>query len=56
MASPIYIWLNDESGNLIKGSSTVEGRENSIEAIDLQHEIFMPTDKNGKNVTGSQLR
>jgi type VI secretion system secreted protein Hcp len=55
MASPIYIWLNDESGNPVKGSSTVQGRENSIEAIDLQHEIFMPTDKNTGGLTGVRI-
>lgn len=55
MASPIYIWLKDDEGNDIKGASKVEGREGSVEAIDLQHEIYMPTDKNTGGLTGVRV-
>ena len=55
MASPIYVWLTDDSGNSILGSSQVQGRENSIEVVDLQHEIFMPTDKNTGGLTGVRI-
>lgn len=33
MAIPVYAWLYDDAGNLIKGSADVSGRENSIEVI-----------------------
>ena len=55
MASPIYIWLKDDSGNAIKGASIVEGREGSIEAIDLNHEVHMPTDRNTGGLTGVRV-
>ena len=55
MASPVYIWLTDDEGNNIKGASKVEGREGSIEAIDLQHEVYMPTDQNTGGLTGVRI-
>ena len=55
MASPIYIWLKDDGGNTIKGGSKVQGRENTVEAIDVQHEVFMPTDKNTGGLTGVRI-
>lgn len=55
MASPIYIWLNDDAGNSIKGGATVQGREHSIEAIAVHHEVFMPTDKNTGGLTGVRI-
>ena len=55
MASPIYIWLQDDVGNDIKGSSIVQGREHTIEAIAVNHEVFMPTDKNTGGLTGVRI-
>jgi len=53
MAMPVYLWLYDDAGNLIKGAVNVAGREHSIEVIALRHMVEIPTeDHTGKN-TGS---
>lgn len=31
MATPVYLWLKDDSGSLVKGSVDVKGREGAIE-------------------------
>lgn len=48
MAIPVYLWLYDDAGNLIKGSVDVVNREHSIEILGLNHAVFLPTD----NLTG----
>lgn len=55
MASPIYIWLKDDNGTPIKGGSNVQGREHTVEAVDVQHDVFMPTDKNTGGLTGVRI-
>lgn len=49
MAIPAYMWLKDDGGSDIKGSSTVYGREGSIEVIGFSHGLNLPVDGlNGK--------
>lgn len=39
MVIPVYLWLKDDAGNLVKGSVDVRGREGSIEIIELLHGV-----------------
>ena len=55
MAIPVYLWLYDDVGNLIKGSVDVYGREHSIEIIALRHMIELPTDNNTGKTTGTRV-
>lgn len=49
MAIPVYLWLTDDAGNQVKGSVDVHGREDSIEILELMHNVELPTDdKTGK--------
>ncbi|MDI3441853.1 type VI secretion system tube protein TssD [Erwinia sp. V90_4] len=52
MAIPVYMFIHDDSGNLIKGSVDIYGRENSIEVLGLHHEVHLPTDDlSGKTIS-----
>lgn len=44
MAIPVYLWLTDEAGNQVRGSVDVQGREGSIEIVELMHNVELPTD------------
>ncbi|WP_312416652.1 type VI secretion system tube protein TssD [Pseudescherichia sp.] len=44
MAIPVYLWLKDDGGNLVKGSVDVNGREGSIEIMELMHTVDLPVD------------
>ncbi|WKZ93645.1 type VI secretion system tube protein TssD [Chimaeribacter arupi] len=44
MAIPVYLWLKDDGGADIHGLVDVRGRENSIEVLDIEHCIELPTD------------
>ncbi len=44
MAIPVYAWLYDDAGNLIKGSADVSGRENSIEVLSVMSLTEVPVD------------
>ncbi len=55
MAIPIYLWLYDNSGNQIKGSVNVLGRNHSIEVVALRHMIELPTDRHTGNITGTRI-
>lgn len=46
MAVPVHLWLKDDAGNLIMGSSDVEHREGSIELRGLTHNLSIPVDGN----------
>lgn len=48
MAIPVYLWLKDDGGSLVKGSVDVRGREGSIEIVEFMHSVDLPTD----NLTG----
>jgi hypothetical protein len=39
MAIPVYLWLTDDAGNMVKGSVEVKGREGSIEVVELMHAV-----------------
>lgn len=52
MAIPVYLWLKDDGGNLVKGSVDVKGREGSIEIQELMHTVDLPIDdRTGKIVS-----
>ncbi|QUG75651.1 type VI secretion system tube protein Hcp [Erwinia sp. E602] len=44
MAIPVYLFLTDDAGNVVKGGVDIRGRENSIEVLGLHHGVFLPTD------------
>jgi type VI secretion system secreted protein Hcp len=54
MAMPAYMWLKDESGNEIKGSVDVAGREGSVEVLEFHHEVRIPTDRDTGKLTGTR--
>lgn len=54
MAIPVYLWLYEEEGKLLKGSVDVTGREGSIELTGMQHDLFIPTDDATGKATGTR--
>jgi type VI secretion system secreted protein Hcp len=54
MAIPAYLWLTDDQGNKIDGSVKVSGREGSIELIEYSHMIYIPTDNDTGELTGTR--
>lgn len=57
MAVPLHLWLKDDSGADIRGSSGVLGREGSIEVLSLTHGIHAPTcSSTGKLMGGRSHR
>ncbi|CAG4893372.1 MULTISPECIES: type VI secretion system tube protein TssD [Paraburkholderia] len=54
MAVPLHLWLKDEGGADIRGSSSVAGREGSIEVLSLTHGIHTPTDGNTGKLMGTR--
>ncbi len=54
MAVPVHLWLKDDAGNLIKGSSDVEHREGSIELRGLTHNLSIPVDGTTGRLTGTR--
>lgn len=55
MANPIHLWLQDDGGADIKGSSTVDKRVGSIEVISQDHSLHIPTDDNTGKLTGTRV-
>lgn len=55
MAIPSHLWLRDDGGALIKGSSDVMNREQSIEIINFGHGLYLPTDGNTGKITGTRI-
>ena len=55
MAIPAYMWLKDDGGADIKGSVTVQGRENSVEVVEFDHAVRIPTDGNTGKLTGTRV-
>ena len=51
MAIPAYMWLKDDGGSAIKGSVDVNGREDSVEIVEFQHNVRIPTDANTGKLT-----
>ncbi|GFZ86368.1 Hcp family type VI secretion system effector [Dyella caseinilytica] len=55
MAIPAYLWLKDDGGADIKGSSTVVGRVGSIEVIGFSHGLNLPVNGSDGKITGTRL-
>jgi len=54
MPTPAYMWLKDNSGSAINGSVDVAGRENSVEVVEFEHEVRIPTDADTGKLTGTR--
>jgi len=54
MAIPGYMWIKDDQGNDIKGPVKVKGRENSIEVLNFNHEVRIPTDPDTGALTSTR--
>jgi type VI secretion system secreted protein Hcp len=52
MAIPAYMWFKDDGSSGIKGSSTVQGREGSVEIIGFIHGLNLPVDGHSGKITG----
>lgn len=55
MAIPVYLWLTDDAGNLVKGSVDIDGREGSIEIVELMHSVDLPTDNKTGRITAKRV-
>lgn len=55
MAIPAYMWLKDDGGSAIKGSVDVNGREDSVEIVEFEHNVRIPTDANTGKLTGTRV-
>lgn len=54
MPIPAYMWIKDDTGAEVQGSSTVGGREGSIEVLAFDHEVRIPTDPDTGALTGTR--
>ncbi|MFP4014143.1 MAG: Hcp family type VI secretion system effector [Chitinispirillaceae bacterium] len=54
MPIPAYMWMKDDSGNLVEGSVDVAGREKSVEIYEFEHEVRIPTDPDTGKLTGTR--
>lgn len=54
MGIPAYMWLKDDGGADIRGSSTVQGREGSVEIIGFSHGVNLPVDSVNGKITGTR--
>ncbi|WP_312583570.1 Hcp family type VI secretion system effector [Atlantibacter sp.] len=55
MSHPAYLWLTDENGSPMIGSSLVAGRIGAIEIKSLTHNINIPADSNTGRLTGTRV-
>lgn len=55
MAMPVYLWLTNDAGNLVKGSVDINGREGSIEIVEFMHAIELPTDDRTGKITSKRI-
>lgn len=55
MPIPAHLFLKDDGGALIKGSSDVRDREGSIEVISFSHGLHIPVDGNTGKQTGTRV-
>lgn len=55
MSNPAYLWLTDENGSPMVGSSLVFGREGAIELKSLTHNVNIPVDGNTGRLTGTRI-
>jgi type VI secretion system secreted protein Hcp len=54
MPIPAYMWIKNETGADVKGSVDVAGREGSIEVVEFNHEVRIPTDPDTGRLTGTR--
>lgn len=55
MSNPVYLWLTDENGSPMVGSSLILGREGAIELNSFTHNINVPVDGNTGRLTGTRI-
>ena len=55
MPIPAHLFLKDDGGAPIKGSSDVQNREGSIEVITFSHGLHIPVDGNTGKQTGTRV-
>ncbi|HHA1465192.1 TPA: Hcp family type VI secretion system effector [Enterobacter hormaechei subsp. xiangfangensis] len=55
MSNPAYMWLTDENGSPMIGSSLVSGRIGAIELKSLTHNVNIPADSNTGRLTGTRI-
>lgn len=55
MAIPVYLWLEDDGGAIIKGDVDVGGREGSIEVSEFMHSVELPIDSLTGKTTAKRL-
>lgn len=53
MGIPVYMFLYDDGGNIIKGGVDIRGREYSVEVSGLHHSVHIPTDNHNGKFTGT---
>jgi type VI secretion system secreted protein Hcp len=54
MPIPAYMWMKDENGAEVKGSVDVSSREGSVEVLEFNHEVRIPTDPDTGKLTGTR--
>ena len=52
MAVPVHLFLTDDGGSVIRGSSDVQDREGSMELTALHHGLTLPVDPMTGRITG----
>lgn len=55
MAILAHLFLTDDGGAAIKGSSDVRDREGSVEVLAFGHGLQLPTDSNTGKITGTRV-
>ncbi|MFP2240384.1 Hcp family type VI secretion system effector [Pseudescherichia vulneris] len=55
MSNPAYLWLEDENGSPLVGSSLVTDRVGAIEIKSLTHNVNIPVDHNTGRLTGMRI-
>jgi type VI secretion system secreted protein Hcp len=55
MAVPVYLFLYDDNGTLVKGGVDIKDRERSIEILELMHGVELPVDDLVGKITGKRL-
>ena len=54
MPIPAYMWMKDDAGSDVKGSVDVAGREGSVEVLEFNHQVRIPTDPDTGRLTGTR--
>jgi len=48
------MWMKDDAGSDVKGSVDVAGREGSVEVLEFNHQVRIPTDPDTGRLTGTR--